>query len=287
MSQYRKNHIKRPVATIDLHGYKKAEGIRNLTLFLEQVTHKKHGEVWVLVITGSGAHSPDGPVLRTAVEQLLQKRKMKYILNPGKGSFTVNANSGHKLFEPEAPTDTKVLLKAASPTIPSLPKPVQPISSIDPLPCEVAANDAQMEASRRESEKMFREQKKEEKLFKRAMSASLLEAEREKEEEETMMKRVLSLSMIDAAEQNSAREEDDEELRKALELSQKEFEHSETRQVDDNDDDELQRAIALYQKVSSPEDEELLRILEQSKKEYEEQEIFLGGKTTGMLEEAF
>ena len=111
--------------TIDLHGYKKSEAISRLTTFLEQLaatpSPAKGGDVWVLVITGSGAHSQHGPILRTAVQALLEKRKMSFSINPGKGSFSVKANSGFTLYAPELPTDTKVVLQQAPVPAPSLP----------------------------------------------------------------------------------------------------------------------------------------------------------------------
>jgi DNA-nicking Smr family endonuclease len=56
---------RRVVASIDLHGYRKSEAISRLTEFLDQVTRKHNnnnggGPCWVEVVTGSGAHSPDG-----------------------------------------------------------------------------------------------------------------------------------------------------------------------------------------------------------------------------------
>jgi Smr domain len=77
-------------ATIDLHGYRKSEAIRSLTDFLDDVSSRRYHDhprqrqrrrnstnspqqqqqqqlesrdkdhVWCLVITGTGAHSPDG-----------------------------------------------------------------------------------------------------------------------------------------------------------------------------------------------------------------------------------
>lgn len=88
--------------SLDLHGFRKSPAIRTLTDFLEQHS----GEVEV--ITGSGQHSQDGPVLRTAVEHLLKKRDMTFERLTA-GSFRVDADSGHELHDFE-PTCTKVVL---------------------------------------------------------------------------------------------------------------------------------------------------------------------------------
>ncbi len=62
---FQPNQQPKTTLTIDLHGYSKAEGISKLTSFLDQVVAQQYGQthaggVWVLVITGSGAHSSDG-----------------------------------------------------------------------------------------------------------------------------------------------------------------------------------------------------------------------------------
>jgi hypothetical protein len=259
MSRFDNTKSPQVTATIDLHGYRKSEGISVLTSFLDQVTRRNKGDVWVTVVTGTGAHSSDGPILRTAVQALLEKRKMVHTVNRGKGSFTVKANSGFVLYAPEAPKDTKVVLQEATAAFPPLPKSYlisrTTISRINPLPSEVAASDANVEDSRKERQKVMKENKKDEKLLKRVLSESFLEAKTEKEEDEKIMKCALSLSlsMIDHV-------SEDDEFLKALELSQLEFENLESA-------DDLQRAIALSQNFSCQEDKELLRILEQSKRE--------------------
>jgi hypothetical protein len=275
--------------SIDLHGYRKSEGISALTVFLDQANRSK-GEVWVLVITGSGANSHAGPVLRSAVQALFEKRQMVYTVNHGKGSFNVKANSGFVLYEPLEPSDTKLLLKEAPDPFPFLPKMSDLVarastSTVNPVPAEVAANDANLKESRKERKKEFKERKKEERIIKKALSMSLLESKKEEEEEEKKMVRAFSLSMIEIraedrdlqkalelsqTEFESMRNDDDDslsmietraeegELQKALELSQTEFESMRT------DDDDLQRAIELSQKVTCLDDEEVLRILNES-----------------------
>ena len=254
-----------PVATIDLHGYNKSEGISLLTSFLDQVTRRNNGDAWVTVVTGSGAHSANGPILRGAVQALFERRQMTYTINKGRGSFTVKANSGFVFIEPEAPTDTKVVVNNYSGEFPPLAEPISRTiskprtspSNINPLPSEVAASDANMEASRIEKQKVFRDEKREERILKRILSASLLEAEQEKVEEEKMMSRALSLSMME-------KESGDHDLQRALELSQKEVENMEI-------DEKFQQALAQSRLETCREEEEFLRVLEQSKQEYCEQ----------------
>ena len=165
-------------ATIDLHGYRKSQAIIALTSFLDQVVSRQRKQrdgamkdVWVLVITGSGAHSPDGPVLRNSVEALLQKRQMQFITNRGRGSFNVKANSGIVFYEPDAPRDTKVIVKNAPETIPALPKPPK-ISNLAqvaldygddaPTPCEVVATEKAIEESRKDQQEVLKDEKKDE-----------------------------------------------------------------------------------------------------------------------------
>jgi hypothetical protein len=261
----------KPVGSIDLHGYTKSQGISALTSFLDQVSRRCKGNVWVLVITGSGAHSSCGPVLRNAVQNLLDKRKMKYTCNRGKGSFNVQANSGYVLYAPEGPRDTKLLLQEAPESVPSLPKASnrRGRSEYDPLPAEVAAVDAVFEESREEHLKVVKEMKKGERLMKKAVSLSIVDAEREEEDEDRLIQRALSLSVIEDQVSSS----DDDDLRSALELSQREF------VMEQEDDEELKRALELSQVEARREEEKLLRFLNESKLEHEES---LGGVKEAM-----
>lgn len=259
-------------ATIDLHGHRKSEGIIALTRFLDsvvsQATKKKGttstGEIWVLVITGSGAHSSEGPVLRTAIQSILEKRKMQFVVNRGKGSFTVNANSGIVFYEPGMPVDSKVIIKEAPEVIPSLPKPPRfpMVSSVcndeAPTPLEVAETDKAIEESKKDQQRIFQEQKKEEHIIKRAVSMSLLQAQKEEEEEQQLVQRAVSMSLLDSHANDT---ELDEDLQRALELSQNDCHHDES--------EEIERALRLSQQIACLADEELLKVLELSKNEYQ------------------
>jgi hypothetical protein len=267
----RRRLLPTPQATIDLHGKTKSEALKRLTSFMDQVSSAKpkSTNVWVLVITGSGAHSNNGPILRTSVESLFQKRKMKYMVNPGKGSFSVDVNSGFQFFEPEQPKDTKVVISETRiQGISSLSKhrdrvrtPPRLDQETNPLPSEVAATDAFLEESWREGQKAMARQQREGFLLEKAMSMSVLEQTKEEEEEEgevNMLRRAMSLSMIE----NLPEPRDDEnEIQKVLELSKQEFEL-------EQEDDPIQLALELSRKVSCKEDEDLLQILEQSKVQF-------------------
>jgi len=81
--------------------------------------------VWVCVVTGSGSHSESGPVIRTAVANLLKKRGMNFHANRGGGSFTVDAASGIELQDDPRTryVDTKVILQHRSCSSPNLVNP--------------------------------------------------------------------------------------------------------------------------------------------------------------------
>mmetsp|Transcript_12290 Transcript_12290/g.23026 ORF Transcript_12290/g.23026 Transcript_12290/m.23026 type:complete len:372 (+) Transcript_12290:128-1243(+) len=98
---------KSPV-TLDLHGCTKPQAIQKLTTFFDQIrsnhynnNSNKKTSYPVTIITGSGKHSTHGPVLRQAVQHLLEKRQMTFHLNHhgGKGSFHVDALSGIDLMD--------------------------------------------------------------------------------------------------------------------------------------------------------------------------------------------
>ena len=68
-----------PLPTLDLHGYRKEAAIRAVTEFLDRQSRRNApNDGWVTIITGAGSHSPDGPVLRTAVESLLRRRQIQF-----------------------------------------------------------------------------------------------------------------------------------------------------------------------------------------------------------------
>jgi DNA-nicking Smr family endonuclease len=60
-----------PEAELDLHGFKVGEAITRLNTFI--VTSSQRGLRKVLVIYGKGNHSKNGPVLRKAVHEYLER----------------------------------------------------------------------------------------------------------------------------------------------------------------------------------------------------------------------
>jgi DNA-nicking Smr family endonuclease len=58
-----------PAATLDLHGLVRDEAVARSRAFLEHAA--RQGWEAVLIVTGKGLHSDEGPVLRRAVERLL------------------------------------------------------------------------------------------------------------------------------------------------------------------------------------------------------------------------
>jgi hypothetical protein len=104
---------------IDLHGLTRDDAIATVANFLnaQRASSVKHtcnspySPVPAVIITGSGKHSHCGPVLRPAIEKYLQKREMNYVLNKGKGSFTVDCTSGIDLyFDNNQNVCTKVII---------------------------------------------------------------------------------------------------------------------------------------------------------------------------------
>jgi DNA-nicking Smr family endonuclease len=59
----------KPEAELDLHGLNAAEAVAKVRFFLQDTRFR--GLETLLIITGKGLHSGDGPVLRQAVEKLL------------------------------------------------------------------------------------------------------------------------------------------------------------------------------------------------------------------------
>lgn len=98
------------IPSLDLHGDTESTAIWRVTNFLEQHSH----DATVKIITGTGSHSRQGPVLRNAVERLLRKRKMQFRRNTP-GSVLVQPATGITLFRPNPPEDTKVIVRDAEP----------------------------------------------------------------------------------------------------------------------------------------------------------------------------
>mmetsp|Transcript_31548 Transcript_31548/g.66369 ORF Transcript_31548/g.66369 Transcript_31548/m.66369 type:complete len:372 (-) Transcript_31548:75-1190(-) len=106
--------------TLDLHGRRLEDAISEVTLFLDRIRRtvaassmgRSGGQhvLFVQIITGSGSHSSHGPILRSAVQKLLEKRGMTFTLQRGGGAFQVDSLSGRDLYDPGLATDSKVLV---------------------------------------------------------------------------------------------------------------------------------------------------------------------------------
>ena len=86
------------------------ERIRNAASRVPSLATTSSATFYVTIITGSGSHSSHGPILRSVVQRLLEKRGMTYQLERGGGAFRVNALSGHDLYQAGAPVDSKVVV---------------------------------------------------------------------------------------------------------------------------------------------------------------------------------
>ena len=96
------------IPSLDLHGLTRDVAIRRVTDFLEQ--HHATKANWVCIVTGTGSHSVQGPVLRSEVQRLLERRQIEFSKH-STGSFLVNASTGITFYAPDQPTDTKVMVQ--------------------------------------------------------------------------------------------------------------------------------------------------------------------------------
>jgi len=247
--------------TIDLHGYTKIQAIERTTFFLDQIRHKQRnrnytkttvsGPLMVSIITGSGKHSTDGPVLRDAIQKLLQKRQMSFQLNHGKGSFTVDALSGIDLYNPDLfKSDTKVLVKHSSDnsnvqlvnrdtpktfrtehlnSFSRMSSKLSSNSSEDqedhlqnsehlPTPAEIARDEKELEEALKLSQSEASKHQSLKDKEKQAMEQALLDSlnmEKVMEEEERIMKEIMELSKND----ENAFQKEEELMKQVMQLS--------------------------------------------------------------------
>ena len=66
-----------PEVTLDLHGLSVESATEKLTYFLQDAVYQ--GFQTVLIVTGKGLHSSDGPVLRQAMETLLNELREQVV----------------------------------------------------------------------------------------------------------------------------------------------------------------------------------------------------------------
>jgi hypothetical protein len=270
-------------ATLDLHGYRKEDALRQVSGFLEQ-----HTSGWVCIITGTGSHSPQGPVLRTAVHDYLKKRQMTFYIMRGKGGFTVDSASGRAVQSScRQAQDTKVSVVAireiqeknlverrpAAAINPALSDPrlvhhpiprndcglllqdrpplLKQLQEVRQKQREDSDLDRVLQESSTEFEHESRVRQHEEHLLQKALQQSAEIHHRDDEDEEGLLQKVLSMSQLCLQEEEQRRTKQDEGmLQRALSLS--ELEHSEL-------DEELQQALKVSLQDSVMDDDDLLR----------------------------
>jgi hypothetical protein len=177
---------------------------------------------------------------------------MTYHLQPGKASFMVNATSGIVLYGPEQPRDTKVVVVTDSQ---SSEKWIGPTISGNKNNIHNGAAVVDAENPGKELQRVYQEQKQEETAMKKALSLSLMVAERERQEEEGLLHTAISLSAV----ANQEEIEEVEQLQQVMQQSELEFQ---LYNVDA--EDSLLKAIELSRKARYEEDDELLNALEKS-----------------------
>lgn len=233
--------------TLDLHGETKEKAIAKLTSFFDTIRlkHKyKMGQTQqqqfvVTIVTGSGSHGFNGPVLRNAVEKTLKKRKMTYHPTHKKGAFNVDALSGIDLFE-EPKQDSKILTVQSeefsiltnrndgagynlNKKYTKSPSRQSTCETVDPSPAELASDDEKIstvkEISLREASLAQSEKSKEANELEKAFILSQNEEMAKRGEMEKNMKEVIEMSKQTV----HSKEEDqhcfEQQIQNAIELS--------------------------------------------------------------------
>jgi hypothetical protein len=271
------------VPTLDLHGYTRDTALRRLTDFLEASRGK------VCIVTGSGSHSQHGPILRSAVERLFQKREMEYQrISPGR--FIVDAQSGHVLYKKLRDEDTKLIIKehGNEEGLASLHyilrnnnKAVRPAysksnstvstasvsesSNVDwndsPTLQEVARDDSEVVKALEESARLAKLRMKEAEEEKLALQRTIFVSRHDKvvmEEEQQALQHALEFSTRENEFLDARKKDEDDTLLSVIALSIQEVEsqlESEKRDVE--------TALALSCEQSHPDDQDDDRILQQ------------------------
>ena len=249
--------------TLDLHGYTKERALREAVEFLDAQRS------WVVLVTGTGSHSLDGPVLRGAIESLLTKRKYTYSRNTP-GSFLVGASTGSvEHFQASCEEDTKIIVGDAQDEMVAVQLAARRAQTRtkgfsglttgnnrmlndgkDGEHLEVGPSLKEVD----DSEKDFEEAKKESLELQRLMAKKATQEKR-------AMEKALSLSVY---EEKRLKEEDEALVQAAIEASQEE-----TRQIE-QEDDLLKQAMAeskITAEFEADPEEYLEKILHQSRLE--------------------
>jgi len=279
------SHLDRTTPMLDLHGLQKEDAIKAATRFLE--IHENSGS-FVIIITGSGSHSPNGPVLRSAVDNMLRRRMMEYEQDKP-GSFRIRSGTGVVYYqEASCEIDSKVIVQErdgdefdlrnainrsrAKRSGRSLLLPPPRDHLIGPTLAQVASNEALFARAREESLDLHRETRKYYSLERneldlaKEVSMRQLKTEEEDEEKELhqSMKASLETSEMEAAVEMS---QENAMIQKALEQSMLESTQIQSRQllVEKALDQSLQEAMnrSLLETESSVEEEEEERLVQE------------------------
>ena len=267
--------------TLDLHGETKEKAIAKLTSFLDTIRHK-HKHKWrqtqqqqfmVTIITGSGSHGFDGPVLRNAVQKTLNKREMNYDLTHGKGAFEVDALSGIDLFE-EPKKNSKIITVESeefsilsnrnngagyklSQTSKKSASRQSTCETVDPSPAELASDDEKIAAVKEISlkEASLEQSRKSRELneLEQAKEMSKHTAQQSKEEDQQWFEQQIQ-NAIQMSKLETQMDLEEESLKYALLISQREAEQlqKETREQNSMDEEQsFQLALKLSMKEAS------------------------------------
>lgn len=228
-------------------------------------------------------------MLREAVRSLLTRRDMEYTIQRGKGSFLVNATSGHEFVGNSSTefnaVDSKVIVttnefcdnpvrhdgihrpQRVPPSVPSSSSTTTAITAIlecTPTPAEVAADDALMERIKTKSAQEHAQSiQDEQRELSKAISISKQEVDKLQQEEEEQLKAILQQSQHERLRQQ---EEEEKQLTEALLRSQEDEDDMERRNNDSSmreaDDERVLAAVlqASQEEENAMREEELLQL---------------------------
>ena len=233
----------------------KSSALRAVTDFLEIHHRKDSGHV--CIVTGTGSHSQNGPVLRSSVEELLNKRKMEYHRN-SPGSFLVRVNTGIQFWhQASTQEDTKIIFRERSegdsgqclkpPAVKPYRtnQPRQPVSTIavGPSPSEVAQNDADLEQARDGSLQNHRREMKNQQLEQNHLNVALREslATNENDEEAEFVKS-MTFAIEKSKMQATAEKAEEDKLQRAIQES---IDNHKQRPSDQEFEQSLHEALCL------------------------------------------
>lgn len=215
---------------------------------------------------------------------MLEKREMEYTMQHGKGSFIVNACSGHELTAPPAlckstkvvvqpNTDASDVMLVNRPRINTIlgRSDSSNVTAAAPKPSEVAADDELVARVKHESQHEHRQQLREEHVqLKQALTVSKQELEWQleqgaREEEEERIAEVLRQSKLPVDEEQLQRQ-DEERLEEILRHSREEEERIK-REEEETLAEILRKSQEEEERIKREEDEKLAEILRMSQEE--------------------